>query len=104
MVFLKRWWRAASVAWRVLRYPKYSGWDRDDAEVLAKFLNSPTGVRLKAQLVAFILDSGQRFLADGGRPFDAGTAHGMRTLWVYIETLKSAGVAPQDDEIADETY
>tara|TARA_R110000868_G_scaffold115547_3_gene308461 strand:- start:28 stop:312 length:285 start_codon:yes stop_codon:yes gene_type:complete len=92
-------------AWRVWRYAKASeDWTADDARVLAGFLSSPAGVRLREKFVGHILDTSQTVMMDGAPPFQVGGLHGMKTAWVFIETLAKAGVSPEEDTENDELY
>jgi len=102
---LRRFVRTFLFVWRVWHYTKISeDWTADDAEVLAGFLSSPAGMRLREKYVGHILDTSQTVIEDGGSPFKLGCLHGMKTAWVFIETLAKAGISPEEDTENDELY
>lgn len=44
-----------------------------------------------------ILDACQTAVSEQCKPFEAGTVHGMKILWVFMKTLTTAGVTPETD-------
>lgn len=100
-----RFWRAFGLAWRVLRFAKQGNdWTQDDAQVLASFLGSGTGLKMQQWVVADLIASCQTACAEGGDAFRSGLVHGKKELWVAISVLASAGVTPQEDTKHDGYY
>ena len=93
--FWNAWWAFATA----LRYAtKQNVWTDADRRALASFLNSPTGVKMERLMADHILDNCQTVVSEQAKPFDVGTVHGMKILWVFMKTLTAAGVAPEDDQ------
>jgi hypothetical protein len=44
-----------------------------------------------------ILDACQTAVSKQCKPYEAGTVQGMKILWVFMKTLTTAGVTPEND-------
>ena len=101
----KLFWRAFGLARRVLRLRyKDEKWTEQDAQVLAEFLQSGTGLKLNLKMTQEIIAESQKTNAEGGSAFSQGLVHGKKELWVALGVLASAGVTPQDDTSDDYIY
>jgi len=99
---MKRLWRTFKAVRRMLRYAdSIPEWTEQDSRTMDQFLDSATGTKLKNATVTHILNSGQTALEQGGNNFECGVVTGMRIIWVFIEGLRSAGVAPEADQDYD---
>jgi len=88
-------WRAVSA---VLQYADTQiVWSDKDRKALALFLETPAGAKMERLMADQILDACQTAVSEQCKPFDAGTVHGMKILWVFMKTLTSAGATPQLD-------
>lgn len=94
---LKRLWRIYKIARAIQRYTDDIPWDDHDARSLQGFLSNGTGFKMDAAMTSFILDQGQEVISKGGSAFDVGRVCGMKQLWVFMKTLSTVRVAPQDD-------
>lgn len=97
---MRRAWSLWKAVRRLLKYSEdIPAWNEQDIDTLRTFLNrTGTGTRLRNGVVTHILNQSQEAIANGNSEFDAGTIHGMKLLWVFIETCASVEVAPQDDQ------
>jgi len=73
-------------------------WTDADRKSLVAFLQSSAGHKLKNGVITHIINQSQKIVGEGAPVFDAGAVTGMKILWVFIETLTSAGVAPEADQ------
>lgn len=68
-----------------------AGWEREDATVLAQFLQSRTGKRLSAALLNMALRQQASALArTSGLEFEAGYCNGQRSVLAAMESLADA--------------
>ena len=88
-------WRTVSA---VLRYADIqTEWTEKDSRALINFLDTPAGAKMERLMADQILDACQTAVSEQCKPFEAGTVHGMKILWVFMKTLTSAGATPQLD-------
>ena len=88
-------WRAVST---VLSYADTQVvWSDKDRRALGAFLESPAGAKMERLMADQILDSCQTAVSERCKPFEAGTVHGIKILWVFMKTLTTAGATPQQD-------
>jgi hypothetical protein len=97
---MRRLWQIIKVVRGLWKYPEtVMTWTEDDRENLARFLGSPSGRKLQNGVATYVLNQAQQVVGEGGKPFECGVVTGMKALWVFIEHLKSAGVAPEADQL-----
>ena len=88
-------WSAGSA---VLKYADIqTEWTEKDGRALINFLDTPAGAKMERLMADQILDACQTAVSEQCKPFEAGTVHGMKILWVFMKTLTSAGATPQLD-------
>ena len=88
-------WRAVNA---VLSYADiHTEWTEKDGRAPINFLDTPAGAKMERLMADQILDACQTAVSEQCKPFEAGTVHGMKILWVFMKTLTSAGATPQLD-------
>lgn len=89
-------WKLIRSLWK--HYDEIPDWSETDASALNAFLKSAAGLKLKNALVSHVLNSSQSVVSNGGNEFECGAITGMKTLWIFIETMTTAAVAPEADQ------
>jgi hypothetical protein len=78
-------------------------WTPENAEILARFLQGPTGARLRAALIAEIAAANER-AAMKAAPFDCGWACGYRGLYAWFEALSAPALAAKEPQTETDPF